>query len=98
MYVHLKGQSSEIKKCGCLYRYEYGEMNITKLNQRIDDIEVGQLLTGTGNRCRDLITAARPRQLLPGPGNLCRDLITAARPGNLKKVIFQKILLPLGSK
>jgi hypothetical protein len=23
-----------------LARYEYGEMNITKLNQRIDDIEV----------------------------------------------------------
>jgi hypothetical protein len=23
-----------------LGRYEYGEMNITKLNQRIDDIEV----------------------------------------------------------
>jgi predicted nucleic acid-binding Zn-ribbon protein len=23
-------------------RYEYGEMNITKLNHRIDDIEVGE--------------------------------------------------------
>ena len=23
----------------CVFRFEYGEMNITKLNQRIDDIE-----------------------------------------------------------